>query len=616
MSDEQRMTSNGGMTVSRVAIGTLLLLVGLLLAACSGGGAPTPLPTPKPILAPTAVPANPQPVPPSTAPATQTTGSPAVPVQTGVPVIPNDPGTGITEVGTTDARSLNPILIADPTSLALSRLFFSGLVAINPKDGGPLPDLAEAWTVSGDGLTYIFTLRKGVKWSDGQDVVADDVTYSYGLYLNRDTNSPRYNTVYAVVESVGTVDDHTVRFKLRAPLADFLTDVAAFGIVPQHVLVNTQPSDLATSDFGTTSKIVGTGPFVMARWLRSERIEADANPTYHLGKVAAAHYTYIVLPTDDAVQDALSTGKADFGLVSPSVQKGLTGTPNLAVQTYDTYDLTYVGLQLDTAKPGAQFFSDPNVRKALMLALDRDAALKNIRGAVGTIADGIEPPISWAYAAVDPKYRQNVDEANRLLDAAGWKRGPDGVRIKDGQVFSFRLYTNSSDPVREAYAAYLRDAWTRVGIDANLITEKWATFVDRITRTHDFDAFIATFQGDVDPDPSTLLSIDAAKTGLNAGRYLNTDIDGMLRQARTLFKPEQQGQRRDIYLTVQQRVMADLPILPLDFSKQAIAISSRVTGMDTSASDLGMRYRAMAYTWGVNPNATPAATAPAATKKP
>lgn len=529
---------------------------------------------------------------------------------------PNDPGVGITEVGTTDARTLNPILIADPTSLALSRLFFSGLVTINPKDGGPLPDLAEAWTVSDDGLTYIFTLRKGVKWSDGQDLVADDVTYSYGLYLNRDANSPRYNTVYAVVESVNTVDDRTVRFKLRAPLADFLTDVAAFGIVPQHALVNTQPADLATSDFGTTSKIVGTGPFRMTRWLRSERIEAEANPDYHLGKVAAARYTYIVLPTDDAVQDALATGKADFGLVSPAVQKALAGTPNMTVLTYDTYNLTYVGLQLDTAKPGARFFSDPNVRKALMLGLDRDTAIKNIRSGVGIVADGIEPPLSWAYAAVDPKYRQNTDEANRLLDAAGWKRGADGLRAKDGQVFSFRLDTNSSDPVREAYANYLRDAWARLGINVTVVTEKWAAFVDRITRTRDFDAFIATFEGDVDPDPSTLFSIDAATRGLNAGRYLNTDVDGMLRQARTLFKPDQQAQRKDIYLKVQQRVMTDLPILPLDFSKQAIAISSRVTGMDLSANDLGMRYRALAYTWGVNPNAAPSPAAPAATKKP
>jgi peptide/nickel transport system substrate-binding protein len=557
-------------------------------------------------------------VPPSVPVAQTPSAPPSVIAPTGAPTNPNDPGVGITEVGSTDARTLNPILIADPTSLALSRLFFSGLVAINPKDGGPLPDLAEAWTVSDDGLTYIFTLRKGVKWSDGQDVVADDVTFSYGLYLNRDANSPRYNTVYAVVESVNSMDDHTVRFKLRAPLADFLTDVAAFGIVPQHVLVNTQPSDLATSDFGSTSKIVGTGPFQMTRWLRSERIEAQANPSYHLGKVAAARFTYIVLPTDDAVRDALATGKADFGLISPAVEKELAGTPNLTIQTYDTYSLTYVGLQLDTAKPGSRFFSDPNIRRALMLALDRDAAVRSIRSGVGTVADGIEPPLSWAYAAVDPKYRQNLDEANRLLDAAGWKRGADGLRVKDGQVFSFRLDTNSSDPVREAYTAFLRESWSRIGIDAMVVTEKWAAFVDRVTRTRDFDAFVATFEGDVDPDPSTLFSIDAAKTGLNSGHYLNTEVDGMLRQARTLFKADQQGQRKDLYLKVQQRIMTDLPILPLDFSKQAIAISSRVTGMNASANDLGMRYRALAYTWGVNTTATPgpASTAPAATRKP
>ncbi|MDQ2784617.1 MAG: ABC transporter substrate-binding protein, partial [Chloroflexota bacterium] len=516
-----------------------------------------------------------------------------------VPANPNDPAAGITEVGTADARTLNPILIADPTSLALSRLFFSGLVTINPKDGTATPDLAEAWTVSDDGLTYTFTLRPKVQWSDNQALTADDITYSYNLYLNRDANSPRYNTVYAIVESVTTIDDRTVRFKLRLPTASFLTDVATFGIVPQHSLVNTQPADLATSDFGTTSNIVGTGPFRMVRWLRSERIEADANPNYQLGPVAAPHYTYIVLPTDDAVRDALATGKADFGVVSPAVQKGLANTPGVKLTTYDTYDMTYVGLQLDAAKPASKFFGDVNVRKALMLALDRNAMLQSARDGVGIVADGVQPPPSWAYAPVDPHYRQNVDEAKRLLDAAGWKVGADGVRAKYDQPFSFTLATNSSDPIRETYAGLLRDAWANIGVNVTIVSEKWSMFVDRVTRTHDFDAFVASFAGNVDPDLSTLFSIDAAKTGLNAGRYFNTDVDNMLRQARGIYKPEQQTARKDLYTKIQQQIMTDLPILPLDFSKNTVAVRARVTGFDASANDLGLRFRALAYTWNV-----------------
>jgi peptide/nickel transport system substrate-binding protein len=577
----------------------------LLLTAC-GGGAKTPV-VPQGSIAPKS------PSPTAAArvasPAvgvTQTPGArpapsvaPNLPQQQANPPNANEPAPGITEVGTADARTLNPILIADPTSLALSRLFFSSLVNISPKDGAPTPDLAEAWTVSDDGLTYTFTLRQNVHWSDNQDLTADDITYSYGLYLNRDANSPRYNTAYSVVETVAAVNDRTIRFKLRLPTASFLTEVATFGIVPQHSLVNTQPADLATSDFGATSNIVGTGPFRMTRWLRSERMEAEANPTYHLGKVASPNYTYIVLPTDDAVRDALATGKADFGLVSPPVQKGLAGTPGVKVQTYDTYDMTYVGLQLDTAKPASKFFSDPNVRKALMLALDRDALLQGARGGVGTVADGVQPPLSWAYAAVDPKYRPDVEQAKRLLDAAGWKLSADGVRVKDRQTFSFNLSTNSSDPIRETYANLLRDAWAKVGVNVTVVAEKWSTFLDRVTRTHDFDAFIGSFASDVDPDLSPLFSIDAAKSGLNAGRYLNTDVDTMLRTARGIYKPEQQQQRKDLYTKIQQRVMTDLPILPLDFSKNAVAIRDRVKNFDPSANDIGMRYRALAYTWGV-----------------
>jgi peptide/nickel transport system substrate-binding protein len=571
-----------------------------MLAACGGGmKAPAaPNASAPPVVASSAAAVQ---VAPSGAVVTQIPGVPVAPSAASgpapsPPVNPNDPAAGITEVGTADARTLNPILIADPTSLALSRLFFSSLVNLN-KDGTPTPDLAQAWTVSDDGLTYVFTLRPKVQWSDKQDLTADDVTYSYNLYLNRDANSPRYNTAYAVVESVTTIDDHTVRFKLRLPTASFLTDVATFGIVPQHSLVNTQPVDLAASDFGTTSNIVGTGPFQMVRWLRSERIEADANPHYHLGPVASPHYTYIVLPTDDAVRDALATGKADFGVVSPAVQKGLANTPGVKLTTYDTYDMTYVGLQLDVTKPASKFFGDANVRKALMLALDRGIMLQSARSGIGIVADGVQPPPSWAYAPVEPRYRQNLDEAKRLLDAAGWKAGADGIRVKDRQTFSFTLTTNSSDPIRETYAGLLRDAWAKVGINVTIVSEKWSTFVDRVTRTHDFDAFVASYIGNVDPDLSSLFSVDAAKTGLNAGRYLNTDVDSMLGKARGIYKPEQQPERKDLYTKIQQQIMTDLPILPLDFSKNTVAVRDRVKGFDSSANDLGLRFRALAYTW-------------------
>ena len=269
----------------------------ILLTAC-GGGTKTPAASAGNVTPTGAPPTAVAQTVPSAVAVTQTPGAkpaPGVainpPPQQGNPANPNEPPTGITEVGTADARTLNPILIADPTSLALSRLFFSGLVNLSPKDGAPTPDLAQAWTVSDDGLTYTFTFRPNVHWSDDQELTADDVTYSYGLYLNRDANSPRYNTIYSVVEDVRTIDDHTVRFKLRLPTASFLTDVATFGIVPQHSLVNTQPADLATSDFGTTSNIVGTGPFRMTRWLRSERMEADANPTLlsRRGRLATLH---------------------------------------------------------------------------------------------------------------------------------------------------------------------------------------------------------------------------------------------------------------------------------------------------------------------------------------
>ena len=357
--------------------------------------------------------------------------------------------------------------------------------------------------------------------------------------------------------------------------------------------------------------MIGTGPFRITRWLRGERIEAEANPNYHLGKVAAARYVRIVLPTDDAVRDALTRGTADFGTVSTAVQKGLMTAPGVKVTPYDTYTLTYVGLQLDAARqdarPATKFLSDPNVRRALMLALDREAMLRDARGGLGFVADGIEPPPSWATTAVDPRYRPNIDEAKRLLDAAGWQvaPGPEAVRVKDRQTFTLTLVTNNSDPAREAYARLIREAWGRIGVAVIVQSEPFAVFLDRVTRTRDFDAFVASTSGDADPHVlvASLFSADAAKSGFNFGRYFNTDVDKWIAQARGLYKPEQRNERKDLYVKVQQKVMTELPILPLDFSRGLVAVSDRVTNFAPSATDLGLRYRAAAWQWGVNDSA-------------
>ncbi len=614
---------------------TLALPAALALAACAGDDdgrqAPPVTLAPPPTEYPSVAPPSPAARPASGGTAGATTGTatvgtpggtgtsgtasvprPTMPVPRAMQAMqanPNAATATLTEVGTSDAKSLNPILIGDPVSDAISRMFFSGLVAIDPRTGNPTPDLAESFTVSDDGLAYTFTLRNGVKWSDGQAMVPEDIVFTYNLYQNRDANSPHYTTIFAAVEGVTTITNRAVRFRLRGAAANFLTDIATFPIVPQHSLVNTAPADLTTSDFGTTANIVGTGPFRVTRWLRGERIEAEANPTYHLGKVAAARYVRLVLPTDDAVRDALATGAADFGTVSGVVQRGLMGRPGLKVLPYDTYTLTYVGLQLDAARqdarPATRFLTNRDVRRALMLALDREMMLRDARGGLGFVADGIEPPPSWATTAVDPRYRPDPEGAKRLLDAAGWLPGPDGVRVRERQPLTLTLLTNNSDPAREAYARLLREAWTRIGVGVAVQVEPWSAFRDRVTRTRDFDAFIAGITGDADPHglESSLFSTDAARGGLNLGRYLNTEMDGWLTRARSLYKPEQRNERRELYVRVQQKAMAELPILPLDFARAFVAVSDRVTNFGPSAGDLGLRYRPLAWQWGVNDSA-------------
>ena len=221
---------------------TLALLLVLTLAACGDDALPPAVTLAAP---PTPFPAAPTVVPPSVGmPGTPgaITAAPNAPGATGPAVNggprstaqanPNAATATLTEVGSSDAKTLNPVLIGDPVSDAISRLFYNGLVTIDAKTGNPLPDLAESWTMADDGLSFTFTLRANVKWSDGQAVIPDDVAFTYNLYLNRDANSPHYTTVYTAVQSVGVTGNRAVKFLLRTPAANFLNDIATFPIVP------------------------------------------------------------------------------------------------------------------------------------------------------------------------------------------------------------------------------------------------------------------------------------------------------------------------------------------------------------------------------------------------
>ncbi len=213
-----------------LALGVGASGVGAILASCGGGGGATPT---EGAAQPTATSAGASGLgsPTAAAGATPTGTSQAGGQAFNVEEAKHKGGTLI-EGSFADAKTLNPILVSDTASGAVTDLIFEPVVEVDPQSVQPKGRLAEKWDISSDGLTYTFNLRQGINWQDGQPLTANDVKFTYDLFMNKATKSPRTSEMTERVKTVEVVDDHTVKFTLNAPAAPFLVDQMVYGIVP------------------------------------------------------------------------------------------------------------------------------------------------------------------------------------------------------------------------------------------------------------------------------------------------------------------------------------------------------------------------------------------------
>ncbi|MDW8058800.1 MAG: ABC transporter substrate-binding protein [Thermomicrobium sp.] len=506
----------------------------------------------------------------SDAPGTSATPAPVAVQRTATPLAGPGTSRGIVEAGFEEPRTLNPLFVADPLSEALSRLLFDGLVALDPATGQPVPALAESWEVSADGTVYTFHLRQGVRWHDGQPFSAIDVVFTYQRLLDPDVRSPRYSRLAERVKSVELVDSDTVRITLIRPDASFLPTLGTIGIVPEHVLGTVLPQQLVTDPFGLSSA-VGTGPFMFGQWMRGVSLTLRTNPDYYRGAPRVPQYTYRVVSTLEELQQGLADGTIDWAVVD-AAQVGQFAVPRgVVVERYPGYELVLVAFQLDPAK--SKLFADPRVRQALMLGTDRATLVDKVWGDRARVAEGLQPPASWAAGEPPVRYAYDPAEAQRLLEEAGWVPGDDGIRVREGQRLQFRLLATGTDSSRRAVAELLQQQWRAIGVAVDLELASWAEVRRRATQERDFDALLIGVLWDVDPDQSAVWSSDSFFDGLNFGHYLNSEVDQQLVEA---VATTDRAQRTERYRAIEEQVLRDLPVLPIAFPDVVVVRSERL----------------------------------------
>ncbi|MFF7728970.1 ABC transporter substrate-binding protein [Streptomyces sp. NPDC008001] len=400
---------------------------------------------------------------------------------------------------------------------------------------------AELPKVTDDGRTYTFTLRKGVKFSDGKPFTARDVVFTYRTILDEKTNNAAKGELDAI-DKVTAAGDDTVVFALKYPYAPF-AERTVLPVVPEHAA---KGQDVNSGSFNTAP--IGTGPYVLTGWSKGEKLTFKANPGYWGGEPKVKKLTMAIIKDDDVRATRLRSGDLDGAILPPNLAKGFKGDKSKVTVTARTTD--FRGVTLPTAN---KVTGDLAVRRALDLAVDRKAMVGKLLEGAGRAGYGPVPTDSdWFAKGTERPY--DPGKAGKLLDEAGWKPGGDGIREKDGQRAGFTLWFPAGDKLREEHAlAFASDA-KKAGIEVKVQSGTWEVIEPRMKN----DAVLAGGGNPADPDFDlyNLLHSSLALNGFNnMAAYADPGVDQALEEGR---RSGDKTARKAAYDKV-QRGLADNP---------------------------------------------------------
>ena len=492
-------------------------------------------------------------------------------------------GGHLVEANISDISLLNSVLSSDTASGQVISMLFEGLLVSKP-NGDLVPGLASAMPqVSSDGKTYTFKLRPNLKWSDGQPLTSDDVLFTFNLMFApeyKEVNSPRRSDLELHLQSITAPDPQTVVFKTKAVWSPFLALHAQREIMPKHVLGSLAAKAINTADFNSAPSAT-SGAFKFVRWDKGQQVVLARNESYWRGQAFLDQYVYKVVPDSVTLVNQLKTGEIDFGPVDPSLWDSLATEDSLArLAPFGVPTFTFYAYNLDPAKNAGKLFADKGVRQALLYALDRQQMADKVYFKQAIIADSVEPPISWAHSSAKPSYSFNKSKAEQLLDAAGWTKGADGIRAKNGVQLKFEMITNQGNKQRESLLQIMQQSWGDIGVTATPRLIQFPQLVTQITNQRTFDVFLVGFNFTQDPDESQLFASTSSNPGgFNGFLFKNSQVDDVLNQAASTLD---QGKRKQLYAQFQDLMNDQVPAPILVFNKGLWATTKRVQNLSTS----------------------------------
>ncbi|MBI1376264.1 MAG: ABC transporter substrate-binding protein [Frankiales bacterium] len=416
---------------------------------------------------------------------------------------------------TEDIDSANPFTGIAAVSYEIFQMEYPTLTEYAASDFSTAPGLAESWTESADHKTWTYKIRSGLTWSDGQPLTAHDAAYTFNRILKGKYEQTNYSSYTDNIVKAVAPDDTTLVLTVKQP-SPIMEKLAVY-ILPEHIWKNIDEKAVKSyKNEGTPdSPTVGAGPYVMVERRVGQFIRMQANPSFFRGKPAVDEVVFKIYKNQDALGQALKKGEIDFAdSLEANVFKSLQNQPGITTlsATYSGFnELAFnTGAALDNGTPigdGNPLLKDKKLRQALGWAIDRQTLVDKVLGGGGSVGSTIIPPM-YASLHLDPADPVTYDpeKAKTLLDAAGYKVGPDGIRTDaNGNRLEFRLFgrTDSSGNASQKAVQFIKGYLNAVGVavDVKMMSSDNLT---TIIGEGNFDMF--EWGWVVEPDPNYQLS--------------------------------------------------------------------------------------------------------------
>ena len=490
-----------------------------------------------------------------------------------------------------EPKTLNPVIATDAVSREVAGQCNADLISINRLTQKTEPALAESWKISPDGRTFTLKLRHGIRFSDGQPFDADDVVFSFKLYLDEAVASPQRDLL--VIDgkplTVTKLDQYTVRFELPRPYAAAERLFDGLPVLPSHLLekpyreghfaqvwsLNTAPSEIA-----------GLGPFRVKQYVPGQQVVLERNPYYWKADRDNHRLPYLdeivflFVGSEDQQVMRFEAGETDvvnrvssenYALLNRDRSRGNWQLDDLGPSleyNFLLFNLNDVDAkkQNDIAQK-QPWFRDLRFRQAVSAAIDRDSIVRLVYGTRGTALWGNVGPGNklWMNTAI-PHPARSLDTARQLLKSAGFSWNADGKLLDPARKpVEFTIVTSSSNEQRMKMATLIQDDLAHIGMNVHVVPLEFRAMLDRIFQSFDYEAAIMGLGGgDPDPNPEMNVWLSNGETHLwhlnetQPATPWEKEIDGLMQQQMITLGYKK---RKSLYDRVQQLIAENVPFI-------------------------------------------------------